>query len=89
MEKSKPPQTEDNVVAAAAAAAESDRTSIVGETEKFDAANLHDQGAAMFQEIQHYTPDELEAESEKVRRLIDWHIMPIVSGGVEEWRVTC
>jgi len=39
----------------------------------------HDQGAALFQEVQEYSPEELEAESAKVRRLIDWHIMPIVS----------
>ena len=52
--------------------------SIPGETMKLD-TTFRDQGAAMFQEIQQYTPEELEAESDKVRRLIDWHIMPIVS----------
>lgn len=41
-------------------------------------STLGDQGAAMFLEIQEYSPEELEAESEKVRRKIDWHIMPIV-----------
>jgi len=41
--------------------------------------STHDQGAALFQEVQEYSPEELEAESAKVRRLIDWHIMPIVS----------
>ena len=40
--------------------------------------NVHDQGAALFQEVQEYSPEELEAESAKVRSLIDWHIMPIV-----------
>ena len=48
------------------------------ETEKLP-TSFADQGAAMFQEIQEYTAEELEAESDKVRRLIDWNIMPIVS----------
>ena len=51
---------------------------IVGEDLKFD-NNVQDQGAGLFQEAQDYSPEELEAESAKVRRLIDWHIMPIVS----------
>lgn len=49
----------------------------LAETFKLDA--VHDQGAALFQEVQEYSPEELEAESANVRRLIDWHIMPIVS----------
>ena len=52
----------------------------VSNTFKLGAGNtIHDQGAALFQEVQEYGPEELEAESAKVRRLIDWHIMPIVS----------
>ena len=51
---------------------------------------MHDQGAALFQEVQEYSPEELEAESAKVRRLIDWHIMPIVSYRIEDnKKVTC
>jgi len=41
--------------------------------------NAHDQGAQLFQEVQEYSLEELEAESAKVRRIIDWNIMPIVS----------
>ncbi|TVY48636.1 putative transporter [Lachnellula occidentalis] len=52
----------------------------IGETTKL-ADNAHDQGAQLFQEVQEYTPEELEAESAKVRRLIDWHIMPIMIWG--------
>ncbi|TAQ83241.1 hypothetical protein B7494_g8433 [Chlorociboria aeruginascens] len=50
--------------------------SIIGETLKLD-DNTHDLGVALFQEVQQYTPEEIEAESAEVRRLIDWHIMPI------------
>lgn len=32
----------------------------------------------LFREIEAYTPEELEAEQAKVRRLLDWRIMPIV-----------
>lgn len=60
------------------AIAPSRRVSEVGETLKFD-GNNKDIGAALFQEVQDYSPEELEAESAKVRRRIDWHIMPIVS----------
>jgi hypothetical protein len=49
----------------------------LGHILKFD-GNVQDQGAALFQEVQDYLPEELEAESAKVLRLIDWHIMPIV-----------
>lgn len=49
----------------------------LGHTVKFSGA-VQDQGAALFQEVQEYSPEELEAESAKVLRLIDWHIMPIV-----------
>jgi len=48
-----------------------------GETLKFQ-HDVHDQGAELFQEVQEYSPEELESESAKVRSLIDWHIMPIV-----------
>jgi hypothetical protein len=54
---------------------------VVGETLKFH-QDIHDQGAGLFQEVQEYSTEELEAESEKVRSLIDWHIMPIVSLGL-------
>jgi hypothetical protein len=53
-------------------------SSIGGEALKLS-DNAHDQGAQLFQEVQEYTAEKLEAESAKVRRLIDWHIMPIVS----------
>lgn len=33
----------------------------------------------LYREIEHFTPEELEAEQIKVRQLIDWRIMPIVS----------
>lgn len=33
----------------------------------------------LYREIDHFTPEELEAEKVRVRRLIDWRIMPIVS----------
>lgn len=32
----------------------------------------------LFREIEAYTPEELEAEQIKVRKLLDWRIMPIV-----------
>lgn len=54
------------------------RVSDVGENLKFD-GNNEDLGAALFHEVQDYSPEELEAESAKVRRRIDWNIMPIVS----------
>lgn len=38
----------------------------------------HDIGAQLYEEVQQYDPAELEAESDQVRRLIDWNIMPIV-----------
>lgn len=41
-------------------------------------AHAQDLGAGLFHEVQGYSLEELEAESAKVRRLIDWHIMPIV-----------
>lgn len=37
-----------------------------------------DIGEDLFREIDDYTPEELEAERIRVRRLIDWRIMPIV-----------
>lgn len=46
----------------------------------------HDEGAQPLQEVQEYIPEELETESAKVRRLIDWNIMPIVSS---LWKVDC
>ena len=51
---------------------------IVGETLKLSTI-VNDQGAALFQEIQEYSPEGLEAESAKVLRLTDLNIMPIVS----------
>jgi hypothetical protein len=81
MEKS--PETSDEISQPAA-----HRTSTVGETLKFD-GDVQDLGAELFLEIQGYSADELEAESAKVRRLIDWHIMPIV-GHHSKWGwVTC
>lgn len=38
-----------------------------------------DIGEDLFREIDDYTPEELEAERIRVRKLIDWRIMPIVS----------
>lgn len=38
-----------------------------------------DIGEDLFREIDEYTPEELEAERVRVRKLIDWRIMPIVS----------
>lgn len=65
------PETPDDI-------GQSRRVSETGETMKLE-HNDQDIGAALFQEVQEYSPEELEAESAKVRRLIDWHIMPIVS----------
>jgi hypothetical protein len=38
-----------------------------------------DIGEDLFRETDEYTPEELEAERIRVRKLIDWRIMPIVS----------
>lgn len=38
-----------------------------------------DIGEDLYREIDNYTPEELEAETIRVRKLIDWRIMPIVS----------
>lgn len=38
-----------------------------------------DIGEDLFREIDDYTSEELEAERVRVRKLIDWRIMPIVS----------
>lgn len=38
-----------------------------------------DIGEDLFREIDDYTPEELEAERIRVRKLIDWRVMPIVS----------
>lgn len=75
MEKS--PETPDEITQPA------HRASTVGETLKFD-SDMQDLGAGLFQEVQGYSPEDLEAESAKVRRLIDWHIMPIV-GDPSKW----
>lgn len=70
MEKS--PETPDEIVQSQGTA--------VGETNnlKFQ-HDVHDQGVELFQEVPEYSAEELEAASAKVKSLIDWHIMPIVS----------
>lgn len=40
--------------------------------------NGHDIGADMFNEVQHYTSEELESERARVRKKIDRILMPIV-----------
>jgi hypothetical protein len=67
MEKSEPPEI-----------TPSRPESGVGETLKLS-TTANGQGAALYHEIQEYSPEELEAESAKVLRLIDWNITPIVS----------
>jgi hypothetical protein len=37
-----------------------------------------DIGEDLYREIDNFTPEELEAERIRVRKLIDWRIMPIV-----------
>ena len=71
MEKSHPPDSPDGITPDPHATSIGDTTKLVD--------NAHDQGAQLFQEVQEYTSEELEAESTRVRRLIDWHIMPIAS----------
>ncbi len=41
-------------------------------------AHVHDIGASLYLEVQQYSPEELEIESKKVLRLLDWYIMPMV-----------
>ncbi|KAI9744427.1 MAG: hypothetical protein M1818_001956 [Claussenomyces sp. TS43310] len=38
----------------------------------------HDIGKALFAEVLQYSPEELDVESRKVLRLLDWHIMPVI-----------
>lgn len=57
---------------------QADDATAMGENLKFN-GEVHDIGAQLFQEVQQYSVEELESESAEVLRLIDWHIMPIVS----------
>lgn len=48
--------------------------------EKHVPANqTQDIAEGLYREIESYTPEELAAEQIRVRKLIDWRIMPIVS----------
>lgn len=52
----------------------------VGTTEKgAGSARTADIAEDLYREIEDFSPEELEAEQTKVRKLIDWRIMPIVS----------
>lgn len=42
-------------------------------------AKTNDIAEGLYREIDNFTPEELEAEQIRVRKLIDWRIMPIVS----------
>lgn len=48
----------------------------VSTTKELSAAK--DLGAELYQEAQGYSQEELKAESQKIRRKIDWHIIPLV-----------
>jgi hypothetical protein len=48
---------------------------------------MHDIGASLFVEGNQISPEELEEESVRVRKLLDWRIMPIVCAGISPFDI--